>query len=116
LIPQSDALATPAPKVFPDDALLPLHLPAEQIRDRVRGFNPSPGAWLWLDGKKLRVHDSAIIRESEYNRDHRLEFKTPAGVIRFTVVQLEGKSKQSAEDFIRGYAGSWVFEGKKQYI
>jgi methionyl-tRNA formyltransferase len=69
-----------------------------------------------LDGKKLRVHDSAIIRESEYNRDHQLEFKTPSGVIRFTVVQLEGKSKQSAEDFIRGYAGSWVFEGKKQYI
>jgi methionyl-tRNA formyltransferase len=116
LNPQSEAHASPAPKVFPDDALLPLDLPAEQIRQRIRGFNPAPGAWVWLDGKKLRVHESKIIRKSEYERADRFQFMTPTDVIRFTVVQLEGKAKQPADEFIRGYAGKWVFEGKKQYI
>ena len=116
LAPQSEALASPAPKVFPNDALLPLDLPAEQIRRRVRGFNPSPGAWLWLDGKKLRVHAAQVIRESEYDKSDRFQFITSEGVIRFTEVQLEGKSRQSTREFMRGYVGEWVFEGKKQYI
>lgn len=116
LEPQSDAQASPAPKVFPEDALLPLDLPAEQVHRRVRGFNPTPGAWVWLDGKKLRVHAAEVIRESEYEKTDRLQFKTPNGVIRFTEVQLEGKARQSSQEFMRGYVGEWVFEGKKQYI
>lgn len=116
LHPQSEALASPAPKVYPDDALLPLDLPAERIRLRIRGFNPAPGAWVWLDGKKLRVHEAKVIRENEYDSSDRFQFRTPTDVLRFTVVQLEGKTKQSADDFMRGYAGEWVFEGKKEYI
>lgn len=110
---QSDALATPAPKLFPDDAMLPFHLPAEQIRNRVLGFNPSPGAWVWLDGKKLRIHECEIIRVNEYNRADPLTIPVLSSAIRFTQVQLEGKSKQSAEEFVRGYTGEWVIEGKK---
>lgn len=116
LSPQSEALASPAPKLFPDDVLLPLDLSAEQIQRRVRGFNPSPGAWVWLDGKKLRVHSSKLMRKSDYDSSDRFQFMTPDGVIRFTEVQLEGKARQSSQDFMRGYVGQWVIEGKKQYI
>lgn len=113
---QSDALATPAPKLFPDDALLPLDLSATQIRNRVRGFSPTPGAWLWLDGKKLRIHSCEVIRLSECDRKDPLTLILSGEALRFTSVQLEGRSIQSADDFVRGYAGEWVIEGKKQYI
>jgi hypothetical protein len=62
------------------------------------------------------VHESRIIRQSEYDKSDPFQFRTPTDVIQFTVVQLEGKAKQPADDFARGYAGEWVFEGKKQYI
>lgn len=116
LMPQTEAHASPAPKLFPDDALLPLDLTAKQIRDRVRGFNPNPGAWVWLDGKKLRIHECQIMRLDEYEKSDPLTIRLADDAIRFTSIQLEGRSNQSADEFVRGYSGSWVIEGKKQYI
>ncbi|MEN9839381.1 MAG: hypothetical protein RL177_860 [Bacteroidota bacterium] len=116
LRPQSDELATPAPKLFPDDALLSFDQTASQIRNRVRGFNPTPGAWVWLDGKKLRIHSCEYIRISECDKHDPLCIPLTYDAIRFTSVQLEGRSVQSADEFVRGYAGKWVIEGKKQYI
>lgn len=116
LIPQSDAQATAAPKLFPEDALLPLDADAEQIRNRVRGFNPSPGAWVWLDGKKLRIHRCDPIGETDDAELTPLHIRTATGVVHFSEVQLEGRSRQRAEEFVRGYVGQWVIEGKKLYI
>lgn len=116
LIPQADAEASPAPKLFPDDALLPLNLSAAQLHNRIRGLNPNPGAWVWVDGKKLKVHQCEIIRLSEYKKDDFLSIPLADGAVRFTSIQLEGRSKQSADEFVRGYSGAWVIEGKKQYI
>lgn len=113
---QSDERATPAPKLFPDDALLSLDMTATQIRNRVRGFSPTPGAWLWLDGKKLRIHACEVIRLSECDGSDPLSLPLKNDAIRFTSIQLEGRSIQSADEFVRGYAGKWVIEGKKQYI
>jgi len=116
LVRQTDADASPAPKLFPEDALLPLKASASQIRNRVRGFNPNPGAWVWLDGKKLRIHECEIIRIAECTEGDPLSIPLADSAIRFTSVQLEGRSKQSADEFVRGYSGAWVIEGKKQYI
>lgn len=116
LVPQSDAESSPAPKVFPDDALLPLDAPAALIRNHIRGFNPNPGAWVRLDGKKLRIHRAELIPISEYDQADPLQVKTPTGAIRFTDVQLEGRARQSADEFARGYVGEWKMEGKNPYI
>jgi methionyl-tRNA formyltransferase len=116
LNPQSEERSTPAPKLFPDDALLSFEMSASQIRNRVRGFNPSPGAWVWLDGKKLRIHSCEYIRISECEGSDPLTIPLHDEAVRFTTVQLEGRSVQSADEFVRGYAGKWVIEGKKQYI
>src|SRR5271170_3335660 len=52
---QDDSLATLAPILTRDDGAINFSLSAKEIYDRWRGFQPWPGAWTTLDGKKLLV-------------------------------------------------------------
>src|SRR5260221_5462846 len=54
-IPQDPALASPAPKVAPQDARIDWTRPAERIVDAIHAFNPSPGAWTTWRGARLKV-------------------------------------------------------------
>ncbi len=111
--PQDDRQATPAPKLFPEDALLDLRLPATDLVNRIRAFNPHPGAWLRLDGLKWRIH-AAVAHPAEPERP--TDLRTGAGTLRLTEVQLEGRTRQSATDFLNGYGGAWKIEDKSSYI
>jgi methionyl-tRNA formyltransferase len=116
LQPQDDSLSTPAPKVWPDDAWLDLSMPAQAVKNHVRAFNPFPGAWLKLDGKKLRVHSVDVWNASQSSGNDPLVIRTGDGHIRMTEIQLEGKARMDADSFANGYSGKWIIEGKKEYI
>lgn len=115
LTPQDDSLACPAPKIHADDGWLDLGRPARALADHVRAFTPAPGAWVRLDGKKLRIWE-AEYADSVPGTPDPLQLRTAEGVLRLLRVQLEGRSVQTASEFRNGYAGAWQIEGKKEYI
>jgi methionyl-tRNA formyltransferase len=88
---------------------------AHEIYNRWRGFQPWPGAFTTLDGKKFIVHrmalaDTATIAApagaapgQPYVHDHRLFVACAEGTwIELTEVQVEGKKRMSAADFLHG--------------
>jgi methionyl-tRNA formyltransferase len=114
-VPQDDTLASSAPKVHPDDGWLDLTQAASTVRNRIRAFTPHPGAWVRLDGRKLRIL-AAETDPFPLEEANPLHWPTGSGCLRPTLVQLEGRRVQTAVEFRNGYVGAWRIEGKKEYI
>jgi methionyl-tRNA formyltransferase len=86
---------------------------ADELWNRWRGFQPWPGAFTTLDGRKLIVHRMAVASSiaglgaalpgEVRAADHRL-FAACAGEtwIELLEVQLEGKKRLAAAEFLRG--------------
>jgi methionyl-tRNA formyltransferase len=107
---QHHALATLAPILTREDGAIDFSRTAQQTYDRWRGFQPWPGAHTTLRGKKLIIHRMQIAAE----RDIEPGTLRPAGErllagcgggtsLVFHEVQLEGKRRMSASDFLRGF-------------
>jgi methionyl-tRNA formyltransferase len=123
-IKQDDAKATHAPILSRDDGRMDFSRPAMTIYNRWRGFQPWPGAWTMLDGKKLVVHrlmalDAGALAGTfsgagDDNADtpgtlridqSRLFVRCGADTwLELVEVQLEGRKRMSAADFLRGHA------------
>lgn len=110
--PQNELDATFAPIMKKEDGLISWMVDAPEISRRVRGFQPFPTAFTYLGGKKLTVwkakpvlieHNAttpgSIIRAE---RDELLIFCGGDSVLRIEELQLEGKRRVSARDFING--------------
>lgn len=59
--PQDDRLATYAPKISKEDALINWYQPAKQIDCQIRAFSPWPIAQTLANGVTLRIHQAAIV-------------------------------------------------------
>jgi methionyl-tRNA formyltransferase len=53
--PQPETGVTLAPKLRPEEACLDWTAPAGRVVNAVRAFNPAPGAWTTLHGRRLKV-------------------------------------------------------------
>ncbi|MFY9935613.1 MAG: methionyl-tRNA formyltransferase [Silvibacterium sp.] len=112
---QDNSLATFAPILTRDDGRMDFSQPAMTVYNRWRGFQPWPGAWTMLGGKKLTAHqlmphepsalvggpaDAGAIR---VERD-RLFVRCGGGTwLELVEVQMEGKKRMSAGDFLHGH-------------
>ena len=109
--PQDDGAASLAPILTRDDGAIDFSLSAKEVYDRWRGFQPWPGAWTTIDGKKLLVsrmlpaHVAAVAAPGDLHIDRgRLFASCGEGTwIDIEEVQLEGKKRMPSEDFLRGY-------------
>ncbi len=114
--PQNHEGATYAPLLNREDGRMDFAArSAAELYNRWRGFQPWPGAFTALDGKKLIVHRMSVVHESEAQRlgdaapcTVRIEsqqfFVACAGNtwLELEEVQLEGKKRLSAAEFLRG--------------
>jgi methionyl-tRNA formyltransferase len=109
---QDDALATLAPILTREDARIDFARTAAEIDQRFRGFQPWPGAFTSLRGKKLIVHgmryDSTLRGDGApgviaVDEDAIRVTCGGGSVVIFTEVQLEGKKRMPAGDFLRGF-------------
>jgi methionyl-tRNA formyltransferase len=88
---------------------------AHEIYNRWRGFQPWPGAFTALDGKKFIVHRMALANGAEvaaptaalpgqvHIHNHHMFAACAGGTwIELAEVQLEGKKRMSAADLLRG--------------
>ncbi len=110
-VPQDPTLATLAPKLVREDAVLDLKRPAAELRDQVRAFQPWPGAILKLPtGKMLKVIETEVVFEGDgvpgtvlaAGREG-ITLATGAGALRLLEVQPEGKRAMGAGDFLLGH-------------
>jgi len=106
---QDHAHATLAPILRKEDGLIDFSRPADEILNRMRGFQPWPGAYSKFRGKNLQVwkaagFDQALpASEMKVEGNHFLIGCGARTAIELLEVQLEGKKRSSAEDFVRGY-------------
>jgi len=114
--PQNHEGATFAPILNREDGRMDVALrTAHDLLNRWRGFQPWPGAFTTLEGKKLIVHRMAVGEDSSVTafglaepgrihvENHRL-FASCAGEtwLELIEVQLEGKKRLAAAEFLRG--------------
>jgi methionyl-tRNA formyltransferase len=112
---QDESQATLAPILRREDGLIDFSRSAQQIYDRWRGFQPWPGAHTSLRGKKLIVHRMRIPAHDTIEpgilRVHNDTMIVGCGgssnssghAVVFEEVQMEGKRRMSATEFVRGY-------------
>jgi methionyl-tRNA formyltransferase len=108
--------ATYAPILTRDDGRMDFaRCSAIDLYNRWRGFQPWPGSFTAMNGKKLIVHHMAVAGESGFGRTQRAQagemqmengrlFVACAGDtwLELIEVQLEGKKRLKAAEFLRG--------------
>jgi methionyl-tRNA formyltransferase len=108
---QDRARATLAPMLKREDGAMDFGRTAKECYDRWRGFQPWPGAYTTLRGKKLIVGRMKVVSESQEVQQGVLEVvgdsmrvRCGAGtVLELLEVQMEGKKRMGAAEFLRGY-------------
>ena len=106
--PQDHSKATLAPILKKQDGQVDFHLTAREILNRLRGFQPWPGAYTSFRGKNLHlwavqpVERVAAAEEVTVEGGH-LFVGCGAGALELLEVQLEGKKRMPAADFIHGH-------------
>ena len=104
---QESRLATYAPKLEREHGRLDWTEPAEVIERKIRAFNPWPGAFMELDKRKLKIFRATIVHRSGKQGEilageKELIVATAKDALLLDEVQLEGKRRMSAADFLRG--------------
>jgi len=106
----SDAMKH-APKIFKEDCQLDFNLDALSNHNKVRGLSPYPTAWMLLQNKILKVFRSSIVENHKeagpgsLRSDGKsyLQVKCTDHWLQLEDVQLEGKKRMPAEEFLRGF-------------
>jgi methionyl-tRNA formyltransferase len=106
--PQDHEKATLAPILKKEDGRMDFRLSAQEIRNRLRGFQPWPGAFTIFRGRNLHIWDVAVsqhlVPRGELLVDSdRLFVGCEASALALLEVQPEGKKHMAARDFIHGY-------------
>jgi methionyl-tRNA formyltransferase len=111
---QDETKATLAPILTRDDGRMDFSRPAMTLYDRWRGFQPWPGAWTMLEGKKLAVHRMLPTEVRGGRTAEPGTLLVSEGTLfaacgdgtwlELVEVQPEGKRRMTAGEFLRGHA------------
>ncbi|MGC8595394.1 MAG: methionyl-tRNA formyltransferase [Candidatus Kryptoniota bacterium] len=108
-IPQDESKASRAPKIKKQDCLLEWSKPAEALHNFIRAFSPDPGAYTFFRGKMLKIYrtrktniPSAFAPGQLITMGNELYVSTADKLLMIVELQLEGRKKLPASEFIRG--------------
>jgi methionyl-tRNA formyltransferase len=103
---QDPALSTYAPLLKKEDGLIDWRQPAQTIHNRVRGFQPWPGAYTRFRGQQLHIWKSRVAAPEAGDTGrlllHPLRAVCAEGLLELLEVQLEGRKRIAAEAFANG--------------
>jgi methionyl-tRNA formyltransferase len=105
--PQDNSFATLAPILKKEDGHVDWSMPAQEILNRVRGFQPWPGCYGFRRGQRLHIWkamaaDIALAPGELRANEHRLYAGCSDGSIELLEVQSEGKKRMPAAAFLNG--------------
>lgn len=118
---QDDSQATYGFNISKEDEKINFSKTKRNIYNQIRGLNSFPGAYCFFEGKRLKVWKSYVtenffpdLLDGQITKiyDDGFGVKVSNGEVVFTEVQIEGKSKMKATDFIRGIQNKESFVGK----
>lgn len=106
-----------APKIFKDTCKIDWTMNSVQLHNFIRGLSPYPTAWTTLGDRQLKIFEVKTLNEVPDGlqelklgeivlfTDHkkRLIVKAGSGFVDILVLQLEGKKRMTADEFLRGY-------------
>jgi methionyl-tRNA formyltransferase len=116
-IPQDASVATYAPKLEREDGRIDWTESTALIERKIRAFNPWPGAFTLLRDvtgrdRKLKIFGARMIGAARMapgeilRSEDSIAIAGNDGALSLSEVQLEGKRRMSAAEFLRGHAGS----------
>jgi methionyl-tRNA formyltransferase len=104
-----------AAKILKDEALLDFLLSALALSQRIRAFDPFPGAHTLLRGQVLKIWSAQVAADAALASStpgtvvqaqaDQLLVATSQGVLRILQVQLPGGKRISAQDFLHSHPG-----------
>lgn len=116
-IKQNEIDATYGYNISREDEKIDFNKTRYEIFNQIRGLNSYPGAYTIFNNKILKVWKSEIGSNNYFNKkngeivclyDDGIGVKCLDGEIILKEVQLEGKKKQNAKDFINGHRNELV--------
>lgn len=111
-VPQEDSLATPAPRITAEDAMIDFGFPANNVRNFVRGLSTVPGAYTWFRGGKVKIlacelddtTPPAGTRPGSVQVSRkRLVIACAKSAIEITSIVPEGKRAMDGVSFLNGF-------------
>ncbi|CAI2717166.1 methionyl-tRNA formyltransferase [Nitrospina watsonii] len=110
--PQNHDAATFARKLKKEDGFLYWNQPTQRLHDLVRGLNPWPGAYTFLNGQRLKLFRTETAPGTQTDEPGAVVRVTPYGIevgtgddrLILTGLQPEGKKKMSAQEFLAGHS------------
>lgn len=110
---QDDRAATFAPRIKKDDARIDWSKTSVEVSNFVRGMNPHPGAFTYIGEKLIKIWKAKSLPVPEgYNAGEIVDLKKEQGIVvstgkgclLITELQLEGKKRMRAVEFLRGHS------------
>ncbi len=109
-LPQEEKEVSFAAKILPEEEHLPLTLSAIRTRDYIRALSEKPGAFVYLDNKKIKIYDAKIapispngvVGSLTADKKH-LYLHLSDGVLSLLRIQEEGKKAMDAASFLNGH-------------
>ncbi len=111
-VKQSEAMCSHAPMISKQMGELDFADDCIALDRHIRAFNPWPGSYSFLNGKQLKIWNADVVSDSKYDGfgagtvcgiDKNTVFvKCGKGALAVKELQLEGKKRMSAHDFLLG--------------
>jgi len=110
-VPQRNELASYAPILKKSDGLIDWTQPSSKINDKVRGLNPWPGTYTFLNGNLFRIWKSRPVEINSSTQSPGVLVRDPGlggvvfchpGQLQLLEVQQEGRKRIAATDFLNG--------------
>ena len=103
-----------APMIEKEMGKIDWNMPAEVIKNKIRGFNPMPGAYAILGNDKVKIWSARIVETNETDgikpgtiveKDSKKGWfvKTGDHLLQLLEVQFPNQKRMTAEEYLRGH-------------
>lgn len=106
--PQDEALATHAPMLQKEMGAVDWTKPASEVHNLVRGLNPWPAAYLMVDGKRMKLWRTKIVKVNGLPGvltvlDGEMTVYCGSDAVQLLEIQPENGKRMRGSDYLRGH-------------
>ena len=105
--PQGESGATYTKMIKKEDALIDWSVSAEQVKNKIRAFNPTPAAYTFYNGEQIKIFQAEISTERGkageiLKSDGELIVACGDGAVAIKSLQKAGGKRMETAEFLRG--------------
>ena len=119
-IKQDEKLVTYGMNIKKNEEKIDFNNTAKNIRNHIRGLNSIPGAYCYMDNKRLKIYETEIVNKDSNKKPGTIENITKDSIIVSTKdkllaiknIKLEGKKKCNVSEYLNGIKDKKSLIGK----